>query len=365
MASQRWKGHLWQHDLVISQPQTGRFPGTGVIHVTGWEPNETDLLWADALASTTGVVVATLFQIPNQPLWGHQEDDLIAHTFEQFLDSGDASWPLLGPMVKSVYRAMDVVQAHDPAIERFVVTGASKRGWTTWLSACHGDSRIVGIAPMVFDFLKMPEQLAKQQRDWAGLSPMIQDYTSRSLEDTVETDNGQRLVELVDPARCLGGLHAPVLAVFGSNDPYWTIDAQTLYWSEVPLPRAMVMVPNMGHGWGSTEYWTPTLSTFVQACSTGEALPHVEHTVLDDGLRIRADATLGTVTAWCADSETRHFDESEWREVPVERETSGAGVQVRLTQTPRFQAVFLSLGFVGSAGPYWLSSPVKVLDPWE
>lgn len=57
-------------------------------------------------------------------------------------------------MVQSVVAAMDAVQSYTSSrgreIGSFVVTGASKRGWTTWLTAAI-DERVKAIIPMVYD----------------------------------------------------------------------------------------------------------------------------------------------------------------------------------------------------------------------
>jgi PhoPQ-activated pathogenicity-related protein len=59
---------------------------------------------------------------------------------------------------------MDTIQTvtqkgHGQSIQRFVLSGASKRGWTTWLTGA-ADQRVAGIAPMVIDMLNMKKQLA-------------------------------------------------------------------------------------------------------------------------------------------------------------------------------------------------------------
>src|SRR3954454_23897210 len=106
-------------------------------------------------------------------------------------------------MVKGVVRAMDAVQAwakrgDKPAVTRFVVTGASKRGWTTWLTGAV-DKRVLAIAPMVIDTLNMKAQKRHALEVWGRQSEQIDDYTSRGLTELYETEAGRKLWMMVDP----------------------------------------------------------------------------------------------------------------------------------------------------------------------
>ena len=93
------------------QPNEIRNPGIGFFLITGDGDGEKDIDMLKTLAERTSAVAAVITNVPNQPLYdGRREDALIAYTFDQYLKTGDETWPLLFPMVKSVVRGMDTVQ---------------------------------------------------------------------------------------------------------------------------------------------------------------------------------------------------------------------------------------------------------------
>lgn len=320
IVSQEWRGIKWRHDLVIVRPEKRARAGTAILEITGWEPNENDLAWAKKVADSSGLPVAVLFQIPAQPIWDLTEDNLVAHTFQQYLSTGEADWPLIFPMAKSAIRAMDAIQkafTGTNRIDTFVVTGASKRGWTTWMAAATGDKRIIGIAPRVFDFLDIQRQLVRQKRYWGAYSPMFEPYTSRALPDAALTPSGRRLVRLVDPASYFDNIEVPVMVMLGANDPYWTVDALSVYWDRLPEYSLAMVVPNAGHGMGDPGAWIPSLAMFADHLSANRALPEC---TADFGLtpthwELTVTCYPGPVLykLWAADSDGLNFAETKWQ----------------------------------------------------
>jgi len=159
LISQQWREYTWKHPLTIFIPPDIRYEGA-LLWITGgslqeglpkWASENDSETWAlGILAASNQAVVAILRQTPNQPLYdGLKEDALISYTLHNFQNDGDYSWPLLFPMVKSAVRAMDAIQefckeTENREINEFLVSGASKRGWTTWLTGA-SDLRVKAI----------------------------------------------------------------------------------------------------------------------------------------------------------------------------------------------------------------------------
>src|SRR5262245_29496188 len=154
-------------------------------------------------------------------------------------------------MVKGVVKTMDAVQAYaeqewKKPVKSFVISGASKRGWTTWLTGAV-DPRVKAIAPVVIDTLNMAVQMPHQLASFGQYSEMIKDYTLRGLVPMPDTPEARKLWTMVDPYLYRDRLTMPKLIVNGANDPYWTVDALNLYWDDLKGDKWVVYVPNAGH----------------------------------------------------------------------------------------------------------------------
>ncbi len=296
--SQIWHGIPWTHDLVV----VGEGSHTAMLYVTGGPANPFDEETMRVLSQSSGVPVVGLFDIPNQPLLGNlSEDDLIAQTLVLCLESGDATWPLLFPMVQAVKSAMEVLQDR---FDQWIITGASKRGWTTWLAGCTSDSRIVGIVPMVFDNLNVAAQMKSQLSAWGQPSAMIEPYVSRGLTDALNTEAGMRLANMIDPYAYLEHLRCPILMIHGANDPYWTVDALGNYWHDLPPQKAVWVIPNGGHGVGDAATASPTIGAFVRSIVQGKPFPEVYWSETGNDVVVLSNQEARSYKLWHADEPT-------------------------------------------------------------
>jgi PhoPQ-activated pathogenicity-related protein len=359
LVSQEWQGIRWQHHLQIYEPARVEHDDAVLLFITGGSIEPDSLRKGDpgmgfALARLCGARVAILPQVPNQPLLGDKKEDaLIAETFVRYLETKDENWPLLFPMVKSAVRAMDTVQAWakqqgKPEVKRFVVTGASKRGWTTWLTGA-SDPRVIAIAPMVIDTLNMGPQMAHALEVWGKPSEQVEDYTRRGLVERMREPDGEKLWKMVDPFSYRDRLTLPKLLINGLNDRYWTVDALNLYWDDLKGPKSVVYLPNAGHNLAvHRDYALNGLAAFFRTNVTGGTWPGLDWQHGDDGngrltLTVRANPVPDSATLWVARSDTRDFRDSTWEPTPMTRD----GSTVR-GSTPRPEKGYIAV--VGDVG---------------
>ena len=332
LTSQVWQGITWKHDFRIYEPRQLVYPDAMLLFITGGsydsKVRDDDHKRAFALTQLCGARVAVLPQVPNQPLLGDKtEDALIAETFVRYIESKDENWPLLFPMVKSAVRAMDALQAwakenRKPPVPRFVVTGGSKRGWTTWLTGAV-DDRVVAIAPMVIVMLNLGEQGPNQLKVWGKYSEQIDDYVQRGLMEVNKAPEGALLWKMVDPFTYRDRLTKPKMLINGTNDRYWTLNALDLYWNELKGPKYLVELPNAGHGLEANRDWAlGGIGAFFRHVISGRSLPEISWELIPAAeghstLKIHASPVPVAARIWTARSDTRDFRESHWESEPL------------------------------------------------
>lgn len=380
LTSQVWRGHEWKHWLTVFIPPAIDPHKKGILLIEGGsnrdgrpDPLTPEGRMIGMTSLNLRAPVALLLQVPSQPLYGNlSEDDLIAHTFDEFLKGGDDDWPLLLPMVKSATAAMDALQkmAGEGVLktatgipcpcEQFIVGGASKRGWTTWLTAAV-DQRVCALAPSVIDVLNMAAQMRQQRKSYGAFSNKITPYTSREIMSRLETPRGAELRRIVDPYEYRERLQQPKLLLLGTNDPYWTVDAARLYYPELRGPKAMYYLPNAGHGLGLGVL--PTLNSFFVSVLGGHDYPEIE-TVPGDGdgaVTVKWDRA-GRATLWSAQSADRDFRKATWTPRELDGERSVTVAQEKPEEG--WRASFVTVTFPGlrDGDPeFQLSTPVRVL----
>lgn len=380
LTSQKWKGITWRHQLTVMVPSQLQYKGALLIVSGGSNTNEQpnwstrDGLWpvAAQMAETNHSVVAILKQTPNQPLMeGRKEDALISYTLQQYKNDGDHEWPLLFPMVKSALRSMDAVQDFSRKksilpVEEFLVAGASKRGWTTWLTAASGDKRVKAIAPMVIDMLNMPLSLNAQLKAYGSYSEQIEDYVKLEIPQSTGSKKGKAVTTMIDPYSYKEKLTVPKLIFIGTNDEYWTVDAIKWYINDLPGQTMIHYVPNAGHDLGGGVQALQTLSAFY-----GKMLQEKPYPILKNSSRVESGKVklkivvnkdeLQEVNIWSAISTDMDFRNEKWSLSSMGKGEAENIVEVDLPKEG-YKAFYVDFKYNGQQGSYISSTRMYLLS---
>ncbi len=371
--SQTWRGQLWSHHLQVILPDTLHNPQTAFLFIAGDGDGSEDIEFVYLIAQKAGTIAAVITNIPNQPLFDNlREDALIAYTFVQYLNTGDETWPLLFPMVKSAVRGMDAIQAftqkeYNQKIGNFVISGASKRGWTAWLTAAV-DPRIKALAPIVIDILNMKKQTDWARKMYGKQSERISDYTNLDLVNRIDEPMMITLRKWVDPYSYRQRYTMPKLLLLGTNDPFWVVDSLRHYWNDLPEPKLVYQTPNAGHDLDGGRDAIQTLATWFQMIADGKELPKMEWQLSDGtdgpaGITVKVNQPVRKIRLWTASSDDRDFRNDVWSSRELGMKTSnGSQASAEVTVPARgFKAFMAEAELTSPTGDtYKLSTQVQV-----
>ena len=245
------------------------------------------------------------------------------------------------------------------------MSGASKRGWTAWLTPVV-DARVKAIAPWVYDNLNLAQQLRHQRDTWGQFSGQIAEYTERGLPQRLLAGEpgAVTLAALVDPFSYRQHLTVPKLIVLATNDRYWPLDALNVYYDALPGERYLLYVANTGHTLQpGRERAIAALMALFQQTAGRLRLPTLrweasaERDILT--LALTSDRPPRSVRAWVATAPTRDFRDARWEayEMPAEHDRY---VHRRPMRRGHITAIFGEVEYTAEPRPFFLSTTVRL-----
>jgi PhoPQ-activated pathogenicity-related protein len=324
LTSQTWRKAeevdrtVWKHSLTIIKPD--RVTTSKALLFIGGGSNR-EMMPANPaaramLAVETNSVVAELGMVPNQPLFfsdskekGRTEDDLIAYSRVKQMATKDDEWLVRLAMVKSGVRAMDAVQEFLASeaggrvkIDQFVVSGGSKRGWTTWLVAAV-DKRVIAIIPTVIDALNS-EAITKHHYEAYGFfSPALKDYVNHGIfPGKIGTPEYEAILAIEDPYnyRHRDRLKIPKFLINASGDQFFLPDNSQFYFKDLEGEKYLRYVPNAKHDLAGSDA-RESLQVFYQSILSGKPRPRfTSHKEKDGTLVVEVTDQPREVLLWQA-----------------------------------------------------------------
>ncbi|WP_115555085.1 PhoPQ-activated pathogenicity-related family protein [Xanthomonas arboricola] len=333
LTSQTWSPEglvtpaTWQHDVAMYVPADALptrallISTNGTRHpVAGSAAQPASELPPEALAALaqrSRTVVIALSDIPNQALQyqgdaaPRREDDSVAYSWSLFLQSPQQrkTMPLHVPMAAAIARTMSLAERElaPLQIHRFILAGASKRGWASW-HATIADPRVDAVVPFVIDILNMPAVLDHMYWAYGGNWPIaFNAYAKQAITAQLQTPAFAQLVQLQDPLSYLHTpyrkrLRVPKYIVNASGDDFFLPDNTQFFYDALPGSKALRMVPNSAHN-GIRTSIVDSLVPFIARLQQQRSLPNVSDTLRAGDaphIRFRSSERPTQVRLWAA-----------------------------------------------------------------
>ena len=377
----------WKHFVTVIRPDKVK-SDAALLAISGGNnnspvPDKVDGFLA-GIAVKTSTVTVELRTIPNQPLsfFGESrkrsEDAIIAFTWKKYLETGDERWPARLPMTKAASRAMDAAQEFLASeaggkvkVARWVVTGGSKRGWTTWTTGIT-DPRVIAIMPVVIDMLNLEASFKHHWRAYGFWAPAVDDYVEHGVMDWIGTKQFDNLMKIVEPYRYLDRLTMPKFMVNSAGDQFFLPDSWQFYYKDLKGEKYLRYVPNTDHGVTKRSDAAESLAAYYQSIVEGWKRPEFSWTISAEGrITVTCKDKPAAVKLWQAtnpDARDFRLEKIGPAYRATELTASGDGIYTAQLQKPEkgFTAGFIELSFPTPGGTTWkFTTGVKVVPDVE
>jgi PhoPQ-activated pathogenicity-related protein len=387
LTSQTWRKPeevnrtVWKHWLTIVKPDRV-MSTTGFLFITGGSVGRKAPQAAAAnyteIALTTHSVAAELQDVPNEPLRfagetkDRTEDGIIAYTWVKFMKGGDEEWPLRLPMTKAAVRAMDTItsilatpEAGSVKVEKYVVSGGSKRGWTSWATAAV-DPRIAAVIPVSIDTLNLVPAFEHHYKVFGFFSEAVKDYVENGVMDWSGTPEYRKLLAIEDPYSYRDRFTMPKYMIYAAGDQYFLPDSSRYYFDDLKGEKYLRYIPNTDHGLRNTDARESSLA-FYQAFLTGTQRPQFSWKFETNGdIKVVTKTKPDAVKLWQATNpQSRDF-----RLMTIgpayqssDLQDQGGGTYVAKVRAPEkgYTAYFVELTYPsGGKYPFKLTTAVRV-----
>lgn len=392
LTSQTWRQPsevdrtVWKHWLTIVKPDRVAST-TGYLFITGGSVTAAAPAAPAAnfveMALATNSVTAELRGVPNEPVKfadesaTRNEDGIIAYTWIKYMKTGDETWPLRLPMTKAAVRAMDTVStllatsdAGSVKVEKFVVSGGSKRGWTAWTTAAV-DKRVTAVIPAVIDLLNLEKSFEHHYKVYGFFAPAVKDYEESGVMDWQGTKEYRDLMLIEEPYHYRDRLTMPKYMVNAAGDQFFLPDSSRYYFDDLKGEKYLRYIPNTDHSLRNSDA-LESVHAFYEAFLSGRPRPQFSWAFESNGaIRVTSKDKPSAVKLWQAtNAEARDFRLMTIGPAYKSSDLEDRGKGVYIAQMPQpakgFTAYFIELTYPsGGKYPFKFTTAVRVTPDTE
>lgn len=289
---------LWQNGVDIYIPDLARQINALVVINNGFNKTSTGTSVAPTnfseenlahIATATKTIVISVSNVPNQLLSYYgittplAEDDSVAYSWKLFMEDPHkfqvASLHI--PMAASVSQAFRLAKQELKAqnINKFIVTGVSRRGWAAWLVAL-SDPDVSAVIPFAMDLLSTKKTLEHMYLSYGKNWPVaFYPYYKQGIDKQLHTKEFAALMTLEDPLAYLNSeagnrLSIDKYIINASGDDFYVPDNSRFYYEKLPGAKSLRVVSNTTHN-GIISVANQSLISFVNRFQNKKKPPEI------------------------------------------------------------------------------------------